>query len=167
MSADRLPPEREPNILGAVVHGPAMIAESVGIAIAVRCIFAKPDGLEIDLALRAIGVQAEAAVRQTFGTSPRGQSGDQATSMWHGGSEPVLLVEVDGRRVLADPQGSTSSGGDEVFASDLQVAVAELPLDGSITFTASWPEAGLAEGSVTLALETFDDLENKIIRLPS
>jgi hypothetical protein len=70
-------------------------------------------------------------------------------------------------RALAYPHEQTNSGGEDEFASDLRVHITELPSDGASTLTASWPEAGLAEGSITLTLASLDDLENRVIRLPS
>lgn len=79
----------------------------------------------------------------------------------------MLLIEVNGHRASAYPHEQTNSGGADAFASDLRVHVTALPADGAVTLTASWPEAGLAEGSVTLTLASLDDLENRVIRLPS
>lgn len=57
----QLPPDDE---LGAVVHGPVVLARSPGIAAGLRCVFAHPTGLHLPLVLRAEGVQAEAAGRR-------------------------------------------------------------------------------------------------------
>lgn len=94
-------------------------------------------------------------------TPPAGET----ISTWRGGSEPVLLVEVDGRRATAYPSEQTSGGGEDQFDSELRVAIPELPSDGLITLTGSWPEAGLATGGVTLTLGSLDDLENRVVRL--
>jgi hypothetical protein len=167
MSLDRWSSERDPDVLGVLVHGPAVIARSAGIVMAVRCIFARPGGLELDLMLRAAGVQAEAASRQTFGKhDPLLGLPDQAEDGWRGGSEPELFIEVDGRRAIAYPHEQSSGGGDDHFDSEMRVVIAGLPSDGVITLTSSWPEAGLAEGSLRLTLDSLDDLENRVIRLP-
>jgi hypothetical protein len=167
MSVDRWSSERDPDLLGVLVHGPAVVARSNGIAMAVRCIFAHPGGMEIDLVLRAAGVQAEAAARQTFGGHvPKFRPADETEDTWRGGSEPGLVIEVDGRRGIAYPHEQSNGGGEDQFSSELRVAIAELPSYGVITLTASWPQAGLAEGSVTLTLASLDDLENRVIRLP-
>ena len=133
---------------------------------AVRCIFARPGGLEIELALHAVGVQAEAARRQSFGEHvPQTPPTSETVDAWHGGSEPVLVVEVDGRRATAYPFEQTSGGGEDQFDSELRAAIPELPADGLITLTVSWPQAGLAEGSVTLTLGSLHDLENRVVWL--
>lgn len=167
MSVDRWSFERQPGVVGVLVHGPALVARSTGIAVAVRCIFARPDGLEIDLVLRAVGVQAEAAGRQSFGGRVQTRPAGETIDTGRGGSEPVLLVEVNGRRATAHPSEQTSSGGEDQFDSELRVGIPELPSDNLITLTVSWPQAGLAEGSVTLTLGPLDDLENRIVRLPT
>lgn len=166
MGIDRWSPEqRDPTVLGVVVHGPAIVAQSVGIAMAVRCVVARPGVLELDLVLRAVGVRAEAAGRRAFGDhDPRSRDAEDA---WPGGSEPDLRVEVDGRRGVVYPYEQSSSGGQDEFSSELRVAVAGLPSDGLVTLVASWPQAGLAEGAVTLTLDSLDDLENRVVRLPA
>jgi hypothetical protein len=167
VSVDRWSSEPNYDGLGVVVHGPSVVARSTGIAMAVRCIFAYPGGLEIDLVLRAAGVQAEAAARQSFGRHvPMLRPADETEDTWRGGSEPEVVIGMDGRRAVAYPREQTSSGGEDEFNSELRVAVAELPSDGVITLTASWPQAGLAEGSATLTLAPLDDLENRVIQLP-
>ena len=167
MGIDRWPLERDSTVLGAVVHGPAVIARSPGIAIAVRCVFARPGGLELDLVLRAVGVQAEAAGRQSFGEHARVLSEtDGSVQPWTGGFEPDLTVEIDGRRAVIYPfEQGTSSGGDE-FTSELRLAVGTLPSDGRVTLIASWPRAGLAEAAVTLTLASLDALQDRVVQLP-
>ena len=39
--------------LGAIVHGPAVLARAPGIAVGLRCVFAYPDSLSIWLVARA------------------------------------------------------------------------------------------------------------------
>jgi hypothetical protein len=134
--------------------------------VAVRCIFASPAGLEIDLVLHAVGVQAEAAGRQSFGGYvPHTRAAGETIDAWRGGSEPVVVIEVDGRRATAYPYEQSSGGGDDHFDSELHVAIPELPSDGLITVTVSWPQAGLAEGSRTLTLGSLDDLATRVVSL--
>lgn len=142
------------------------MARSPGIALAVRCIFASPGGLDFDLVLQAVGVQAEAASRQTFGERPRSPaSAEVSERIWPGGSEPELVVEVDGRSAVAYPYEQSSSGGEDEFTSEMRLAVPELPSDGLVTLAVSWPQAGLAKAAVTLTLESLDDLEDRVVHL--
>ncbi len=167
MGLDRWPLERDSTVLGVVVHGPAVVARSPGIAIAVRCIFARPGGLELDLVLRAVGVQAEAASRQSFGEHTDGpREADGSGRPWQGGSEPDLAVEIDGRRAVVYPFEQGSSGGGDEFTSELRFAVGTLPSDGRVTLIASWPRAGLAEAAVTLTLTALDALQERVVQLP-
>lgn len=68
---------------------------------------------------------------------------------------------------MAYPYEQSSSGGEDEFTSELRVAVGRLPSDGQVTLVASWPGAGLAEAAVTLTLASLDDLEDRVVRLPS
>lgn len=167
MELDRWPLERDPTVLGVVVHGPAIVARSPGIAIAVRCIFARPGGLELDLVLRAVGIEAEAAGRQSFGEHDFDlRQPDDSGRPWRGGSEPDLVIEVDGRRAVVYPFQQSASGGEDEFTNELRVAVGTLPSDGRIKLTAAWPQAGLAEAAVTLTLASLEALEDRVVQLP-
>jgi hypothetical protein len=147
-----------PDDLGVVVHGPAVVARAPGIAVAVRCVFARPDGLALDLMLRAHGVQADAAARQS---GPVELTGRPEAA----GSEPVLTITADETTALV--QGPQSgSAGDDHFSLDLQAWVDILPTDGRLTVTAGWPEAGLATGSAILTLAPLTDLDARVLRLP-
>ena len=55
----------EPTDLGAVVHGPVVLGRAPGIVAGLRCVFGHTDGLWLPFVLRAEGVQAEAAFRQS------------------------------------------------------------------------------------------------------
>ncbi|MCI2238033.1 hypothetical protein MO973_38250 [Paenibacillus sp. TRM 82003] len=66
MTMHRWPPALPPDELGAVVHGPVVLARATGIVAGLRCVFAHTGGLLLPVVLRAGGVQAEAAARQTF-----------------------------------------------------------------------------------------------------
>lgn len=68
-----------------MVHGPAIIARSPGIVMAVRCVYAYPSGLELITVLRATGVQAEGAIRHA-------DRHDRAHAHW---SELALVIGVD------------------------------------------------------------------------
>lgn len=134
---------------------------------AVRCVLARPGGLELDLVLHAVGVQAEAAARQSFGERERGpRRSDGSPSAWSG-SELDLAIEIDGRRAVVHPFEQSTSGGEDEYSSELRVAVGTLPADGQVTLIASWPQAGLAEGVVTLTLASLDALEDRVVRLPT
>ncbi|GAA0306761.1 hypothetical protein [Kineococcus aurantiacus] len=128
----------EPRDLGAVVHGPVVLARATGVVAGLRCVFAHADGLSLPFVLRAEGVQAEAAARQSFsGHVPLDEFGP---GTW---SEPVVAIGVDGDEGLADPSQSSGSGGEDAFDLDATYWVDRLPTDGRLTVTVSWPQAGL------------------------
>lgn len=132
-----------------------------------RCIFARPGGLELDLVLRAVGIEAEAAGRQSFGEHDFDlRQPDDSGRPWRGGSEPDLVIEVDGRRAVVYPFQQSASGGEDEFTNELRVAVGTLPSDGRIKLTAAWPQAGLAEAAVTLTLASLEALEDRVVQLP-
>jgi hypothetical protein len=151
------PPETE---LGAVVHGPAVLARSPGIAAGLRCVFAHPTCLHLPLRLLAEGVQAEAAVRRSEGGGRPTDEIPEATPR----SSLQLTIEVDGESRTADPAGATWSGGSEHFSLEAGFWVGALPRDGRLTLTAGWPEAGLAPATTVLELD-LDDLAGRVRQL--
>ena len=156
----RWPPRAVPDELGVVVHGPVVLARSPGIAAGLRCVFAHPTGLHLPLVLRARGVQAEAAMRRT---SRRERGEVPAVEPWSG---PLLTVEVNGRRGTCDHGRATSSGGQEHYAADAAHWIDELPRDGRLALTLSWPAAGLAEATTVLQLDDLGDLAGRVLPLP-
>lgn len=130
--------------LGAVVHGPVVVARSPGIAVGLRCVFAPPTGLHLPLVLLAEGVQAEAAVRQSRGSS-HGHSSEAAAL--------TLRAEVDGQDGWADATTSAWTGSTDRFELQADHWIGALPADGRLTLTAGWPEAGLAEQRTELTLD--------------
>ncbi|GAA3559718.1 hypothetical protein GCM10022197_14000 [Microlunatus spumicola] len=132
-----------------------------------RCIFARPGGLELDLVLRAVGVQAEAAGRQSLEEpDDRGTRRCEGSWLGRGGSELDLTIEIDGRKAVVYPFEQSASGGEDEYTSEFRVAVDVLPSDGRVTLITSWPRAGLAKGGVTLTLATLDGLEDRVVQLP-
>ena len=160
MPTARWPAELLPDELGAVVHGPVVLARSPGIAVGLRCVFAHPTGLHLPLVLLAEGVQAEAATRR----SGMGRHSDEMPEHmpWSGLS---LTVEMDGEVRTADPTRRTSSGSDDHYALAADHWIGALPGDGRLTLTAGWPEAGLAEQRTVLTLEDLDHLADRVVSL--
>lgn len=143
------PENPRPHDLGVVVHGPVLVAGAPGVAVAVRCVFALPTGLALDLILRASGVQAKAARRQERPS----------------GTEPVITITADG--ITAIPQGSRrGSWSDDYFVLDIDAWVDATPADRRLTVAASWPAIGLPGGEVTITLAPADDLVTRVLHLP-
>lgn len=146
MAIDRWNPVEPPAELGMVAHGPALLARSPGIAIRLRCVFAHPAGLRLLVVLRAVGVQAEAAGRNT--------------------SDVSIVVAANGRTGPALPITQPGSWNADHFDLDLDVWIPELPEDSQLSITCSWPQAGLAEQTVTLTLADLATTANHVIALP-
>ncbi|MEW1960117.1 hypothetical protein [Kineococcus sp. NPDC059986] len=160
LTPHRWPPAVEPEDLGAVVHGPVVLARAPGIVAALRCVFAHSDGLSLPFVLRAEGVQAEAALRQ----SQWGGVDEDGPQGW---SEPVLAVRVGDQEGFADPSQSTGSGGEDAYDLDANFWIDVLPDqsagDCRLELTVSWPQAGLPETTTVLTLRPWTPEE--VLRL--
>jgi len=143
---------RPPDALGAVVHGPALLARQVGITVGLRCVFAHPDGLHIPLVLAARGEPADRAGSVRFG---RVESSPilQLTATMNGRSGPVDSTQTEGR------------GGTGTFDQRSTYWINALPEDGRLRLSVAWPEIGLAETITDLLLGDLDDLEDRVIPL--
>ncbi|NAZ74316.1 hypothetical protein GTQ99_02600 [Kineococcus sp. T13] len=162
MTLHRWPPTVPPDELGAVVHGPVILARATGIVAGLRCVFAHTTGLLLPFVLRAEGVQAEAASRQVFGHIHEPINDPHDTRSW---SLPQVHVEVNDQAGFADSSGGPSSGGDDDFEMQARYWIDELPRDGRLSITVAWPQAGLSQTRTTLVLDDIDDLETKVLRL--
>ena len=161
MSSLRWPAQLPPDELGAVVHGPVLLARSPGIAAGLRCVFAHPGGLHLPLVLRAEGVQAEAAGRRTFSPHERDAPNPAEREPWSG---LRLTAEIDGEARTADPAEQQSSGGPDAFSLEATYWLGRLPADGRLRLTLAWPESGLAENTVLLDLD-LDGLGERVVAL--
>jgi len=160
MARLRWPADLPPDELGAVVHGPVLLGRSPGIAVGLRCVFAHPTVLHLPLVLRAEGVQAEAALRQSG--HRRGIEEMPPHDPWSG---LLLSVEVDGETRRADPAAATSSGSDDRFDLEATYWIGGLPRDRRLGLTVGWPQAGLAEHTTVLELPGLDDLAGRVLSL--
>jgi hypothetical protein len=158
VTSARWPAPVLPFELGAVVHGPVLLARSPGIAAGLRCVFAHPTGLHLPLVLHAEGVQAEAAGRRIF-PAPGGTADP---GPWSG---PVLTVEADGESRTADAGGQESSGSSDAFDLAANYWIGRLPRDGVLRLTFAWPEAGLSSGTAVLHLGDVADFGARVFPL--
>ncbi|PWJ52510.1 hypothetical protein SAMN06264364_1192 [Quadrisphaera granulorum] len=143
-----------------MAHGPVVLASDGDVAAGLRCVWAYPEGLLLPVVIRARGVHAEAAVRQTFG---RDRAGVHASELQ--GSALRVEVRVNDHNGVAEASGGSSSGGEEVFTAEPHYWIGELPRDGQIDLRVSWPEVGLADTAMTLHLEDLTDLRERVVRL--
>jgi hypothetical protein len=175
MSVPRWQGHHPPDELGAVVHGPRILAGSAagGVLAGLRCIFAHPAGLHLPVVVAASGIYAEAAERR------RAHHLGEAHARENAGEEPAvrtdplrqlsLIVELNGRAGQAEPYQSQGSWGEDRYDQQADYWIPKLPADGKIGITASWPEIGLPEDSILLACKGLDDLAARVypLRAPS
>jgi hypothetical protein len=160
MTRLRWPARLPPDELGAVVHGPVVLARSRGITAGLRCVFAHPGGLHLLLVLRAVDVQAEAAGRHSG--HHRGELVPPGPDPWSG---MVLTVEMDGESRTADPAGQVSGSHTDRFDLEADYWIGRLPRDRRLQLTAAWPQAGLTASSTLLQLDDLDDLGGRVLSL--
>ncbi len=144
------PPEAE---LGAVVHGPLVLARTSGIAVGLRCVFAHPTGLHVPLVVLARAIHAEAAGRQT-GHQPA-PSGYRPSDP-PGWSQLELVGQVNGRTGEMSPFSATRSSSLDRYTEQAEYWIGELPRDGVLRLTVAWPRLGLASATTTLRLDPPD-----------
>lgn len=171
------PAQRPPHELGAIAHGPLILAHATGISAGLRCVFAHPQGLHLPLAFRAQGVRIHDATAWSYGKLRRYPSGsfvarqgtfrtqaDEADSTPY--SEPRVVVEVNGISGLATTTGALhASDDDHVWARDADYWIDELPHDALLRITLSWPQAGLSETRSDLTLTGLSDLDSEVLPL--
>ena len=155
-----------PDDLGAVVHGPVILARATGIVAGLRCVFGHSGGLLLPVVLHASGVQAEAAFRQTSsrresmiqaGEPDRGQAPSQ--------SLPQVHVGVNERLGVADPSRSTRSAGKDAFEMQANYWIGELPRDRQVRIGVAWPQAGLPQSQIVITLDDLEDLLGRVLPL--
>ncbi|MDQ1288598.1 MAG: hypothetical protein QG622_2164 [Actinomycetota bacterium] len=158
----RWPPALPPEALGAVVHGPVIIARSPGVVVGLRCVFAYPEGLRLPVVVVATGVHAEAAQRQRgYWGSPDGDLGEPPGSSWL-----LLDVQVNGKEGEVEPFAEADSTGEDRHVQESEYWIGELPDDGTLRLGAAWPQVGLAPSAVTLALPGLREAAATAIPLP-
>ncbi len=99
-------------------------------------------------------MQAEAAARRSHQT--------RDLSDVDGWSAPRVVAEVNGTRGVAHSYRASGTSGDDHYAIDQRCWIGALPANQTITLSCGWPEAGLAEGEVTLTLTGLDDLDETV-----
>ncbi|GAB3600402.1 hypothetical protein GCM10027586_02980 [Kineococcus gypseus] len=180
MSEQLWAPRRSPHELGVIAHGPLVLARAEGIAAALRCVFAHPDGLHLPLVLRADVARAGDLARWSYGTVRRFRSSAGRQQNEEDGalsySAPELIAHVNGRSGLlattgplhaGDEEGEgTGRGGAHVHGLDASYWIGELPHDGVLELGFAWPQAGLAPTSTTVRLAGLEDLAERVVPLP-
>lgn len=163
MTLHRWPPAVQPDELGAIAHGPVILARGPGIVAGLRCVFAHTGGILLPFVLRAHGVQGEAASRQFFRHDF--ESTEPQTDVIPPWSAPQVHVEVNDSAGYADPGGGPSSGGDDDFEMQGRYWIDEIPRDGTLAVTVAWPQAGLPQSRTVLHLDGLDALHQRVLPL--
>lgn len=140
-----------PDALGAVVHGPALLARDVGIAVGLRCVFAYAGGLLLPLALAVRGEPANLAGAVSFGNDP-------APTL-------RLVATMNGKSGAVESWRTEGLGGSGRYDLHSTYWISELPTDDRLRLTVAWPEIGLSETGTDLLLSELTDLENRVISL--
>ncbi|GAB3470188.1 hypothetical protein AB1207_13580 [Kineococcus endophyticus] len=151
--------------LGAVVHGPAVLARAPGIAVGLRCVFAYPDSLSVWLLARADAAlipqdlpprsDAEAAVQS------------QWEALWPGRPhDPLVHVTLDHgpQRRLSWAERRDDSTLDGVRYISSASRILGLPAGGQLDFEVSWGPA-LAPVSTRVQLSHLQRLTDRALLL--
>ncbi|PPK92237.1 hypothetical protein CLV92_11699 [Kineococcus xinjiangensis] len=158
--------------LGHIVHGPVVLARAPGAVIALRCIFAYPDGLKAWLVAHALDAASvtdpvamakasEAASRP--GHTRHEELTDGQPPPWP--DDPSIHVSVNGRRRrlgVCERVDELAEPGSKYVDCDLRID--ELPTDGQVTFIVSWATV-LPETSTTLHLPALSQAAASAIPL--
>jgi hypothetical protein len=151
--------------LGAVVHGPLVLAAGIGVAVGLRCVFAHQTGLHLPLVVLATGVHAEAAGRQTG--QPAGPRGHRPSEP-PGWSHLQVWGELNGRVGEMEPFSSSCSSGLDRYTEQAEYWIGDLPRDGVLRLNVGWPHIGLDPATTTLQLDPPDQIAaGAITLLPS
>ncbi len=156
-----------PDELGAVVHGPVILARANGIVAGLRCVFGHSGGLLLPVVLRATGVQAEAAFRQTSSRRRRSmtQAGTTDSGQAPSQSLPQVQVGVNERTGIAESSSSTRSASKDAFEMQAHYWIGELPRDRLVRISVAWPQAGLPQSQIVITLDDLEDLPDRVLPL--
>lgn len=160
-----LPPETSD--LGAIAHGPAVLARSPGLQVGLRTIIAYKGGLELAVMVIATGAHADVAERQYRAPAEI----DPVT----GRPNPQPVFGVAFRFSAADdsteqpfPRRSTAARSKPgVFRREFLYTTSELPRSTLVRYLVAWPQVGLSATTVELTLPDPDDLRRHIIPMPN
>jgi len=136
--------------LGAVVHGPLVLARSTGVAVGLRCVFAHRAGLHLPLVVLACAIHAEAAGRQTG--QPPAPPGYRPSDP-PGWSQLEVVGELNGRTGEMLPFSATRSGSLDRYTEQAEYWIGELPRDGVLRLTVAWPRIGLDAATTTVRFD--------------
>lgn len=152
--------------LGAIAHGPRLLAQVNGVTVGLRSIVAYTSGLELAVVVVATGVHAEALLRQY--TAPAiidPETGRRRPGETHGGPLRLRALEDSVLQPIRhrDGRGYQSS---EMYQREYLFELTPLPDTENLPLIAEWPEIGLGPVTTHLKLPPPSLLVAAIIPLP-
>lgn len=152
--------------MGAIAHGPALLAECEGVTVGLRSIVAYSSGLEVAVTVVGRGIHAEAIRRQY--TAPAvidSETGKRRPGKTHG--RPMRLRALEDP-VLQPVLRSDSQGwydSPDLYQREYLFEISELPRTRDLPLIAQWPEVGLDPVTTHLLLPDPRELAAAIFAL--
>lgn len=159
-----LPPETSE--LGAVAHGPAILAQLPGVIIGLRTIMAYTSGLEIAVMVAASGAQASLVERQFVAPAEI----DPSSGLPSRGpilGENLRLSAADDSTEQPTPRRNTAARSRSGFyRREYLFVTSELPTSSQLRYLIAWPSVGIRPFTVEVAIPEPEDIRRRIITLP-
>lgn len=151
--------------LGAIAHGPVVLARAPGIAVGLRCVFAFPGGLKawfVAHARDATSIPADPPARSEEEAAERSRRWQEFPAS---PDEPVVRVSAGGvrQRLPLHARGDhLAEAGARHVSCELRVL--GLPPDGRLTVDVAWGPR-LSRTSTTLHLEDLERVAASAVQL--
>jgi hypothetical protein len=159
-----MPPDAKE--LGAIAHGPTLLAQVDGVTVGLRSIVAYETGLELAVFVVATGVHADALLRQyTAPTVIDPETGRRRPGETNGRPLRLRALEDSVLQPIRhrDGQGYVNS---EIQQREYLFELTPLPDTEDLPLIAEWPEIGLEPVTTHLKLPPPAVLAAAIIPLP-
>ncbi|MDF3309941.1 hypothetical protein P3H15_33540 [Rhodococcus sp. T2V] len=152
--------------MGAIAHGPTLLARADGVTVGLRSIVAYTSGLDLAVVVVATGVHADALQRQY--TAPAiidPATGRRRPGETHGRPLRLRALEDSVLQPIRhrDGQGYQSP---EMYQREYLFELTPLPDAEDLPLIAEWPEIGLRPVTTHLTLPPPAELAAAIIPLP-
>jgi len=153
--------------IGAIAHGPALLARIEGVTVGLRAIMAYAAGLEIAVTAVGSGIHAETMKQQYRAPAlidP--ETGKRRPGQVHG--RPLRLRALEDSVLQPVPRSDNRGwyDTDELYQREYLYEITGLPPTRDLPLIAEWPEIGLEPVITHLVLPEPSDLVNAIIALP-
>ncbi|KXF54113.1 hypothetical protein AXA44_42000 [Rhodococcus sp. SC4] len=153
--------------IGAIAHGPVLLARVEGVTVGLRSIMAYSAGLEVAVTVVGSGIHAEAMRRQY--TAPAvidPETGKRRPGQVHG--RPMRLRALEDSILQPVPRSDNRGWYDsqDLYQREYLYEVTGLPQTRNLPLVAEWPEVGLEPVTTHLVLPDPSELAGAIIPLP-